>query len=63
MKGENVKKAAKRRMGEAGKILTEKAVAKTRSMFGAGHKRKRKKVKRIILAKRPNGNTHDIFDP
>ncbi len=65
--GQNVKEATKRRFEEAGKVLVDKAVEKTKSMIGSGkrrklrYKRKRNIEKAIILAKIPKQNASDIF--
>lgn len=61
--GQNVRLAAKRRLKEAGNMLTDKAAAKVKTLIGSG--RRNKKRKRVI--KRPTSHrakkekTHDIF--
>lgn len=62
-RGENLKVAAKRRMKEAGRNLTDKAATKVRSMIGSGRRNKKRKLKNksVIRRKVKKVKTHDIF--
>lgn len=62
MQGKDVRNAARERMKEAAKSLTDKASTKVKSMVG-GHKRKRQPSKRIIRKKFRKVCASDIFSP
>lgn len=62
-KGEDVKMAAKKRLKEAGNVLTDKASAQVKSMIGSGRKnKKRKRTRKAVIPRRAKKEkTHDIF--
>lgn len=61
--GEDVKTAVKRRAKEAGRVLTDKAANKVKSMIGSGkNNKKRKRESKCVSLHRPKKkSTHDIF--
>ena len=60
--GENLKMAAKRRLKEAGRQLTEKAATKVKTMIGSGkHKKRKRKQKRVSSRPAKKVKTRDIF--
>lgn len=64
--GENLKTAAKRRMKEAGNILTDKASSKVKNMIGSGRKKKankkRKRSTKRVTSRKIQKKAHvDIF--
>lgn len=62
-RGDNVKVAAKRRLKEAGKHLTDKAAAKMKTMIGSGRRNKKRKQpkKRVSCRRAKRVKTQDIF--
>lgn len=62
-KGEDVKVAAKKRLKEAGNVLTDKASTKVKTMIGSGKRNKKRKRSRqpIITRRVKKEKTHDIF--
>lgn len=61
--GDNIKEAAKRRLKEAGKNLTDKATVKVKSMIGSGRRNKKRKKSQhsIIRSKVKKVKARDIF--
>lgn len=61
--GNDIKEAAKRRLKEAGRNLTDKASKKVKSMIGSGRRNKKRKLskERVIRSKVKRVKTHDIF--
>lgn len=61
--GHDVKTAAKRRLKEAGNILTDKAATKVKKMIGSGKRNKKRKRAHKRTNSRPTKKvkTHDIF--
>lgn len=62
-KGEDIKSAAKKRLKEAGNVLTDKATTKVKSMIGSGKRnKKRKRARKPVISRRAKKEkTHDIF--
>ncbi|GBN18930.1 hypothetical protein AVEN_190190-1 [Araneus ventricosus] len=62
-RGDKPKQAAQRRFKEAGKILTDKAASKVKTMIGSGkrNKKRRRPQKRISIPKAKKVRTRDIF--
>lgn len=65
-RGDSIKVAAKRRLKDAGKVLTDKAADRIKNMIGSGLKKdyKRRKLtqKPISRAKTVKRKTRDIFN-
>lgn len=65
-RGDNIKVATKRRLKDAGKVLTDKAADRMKNMIGSGYKKGNKKrkltKKRIIRSKTLKSKTRDIFN-
>lgn len=62
VQGKDIKTSAKEKIKEAGKLLTDKAASKVKTMIGSGrNKRRRKHQKKIIRSKVRKVNTPDIF--
>lgn len=60
---QDLKTAAKKTVKEAGRVLTDKAAGKVKSVLGGNFKRKRKLKKPIISSKRLKRVTAEIFGP
>lgn len=61
--GDNIEVAAKRRLKEAGKNLTDKAAVKVKSMIGSGQRNKKRKKSQhsVIRSKAKKVKARDIF--
>lgn len=60
--GDDIKTAAKRRLKEASRVLTDKAAKNVKTMIGSGRNKKRKQVKkRLISSGAKKLKAHDIF--
>ena len=61
--GENIKIAAKRRLKEAGRHLTDKAATRIKTMIGSGKRNKKRRLAKKHISTRPakKAKTHDIF--
>ena len=62
-RGEDIKVAAKRRLKEAGRSLSDKASSQVKTMLGSGqrHKKRKHPSKTIIRRKAKKAKTRDIF--
>lgn len=62
-RGEDIKIAAKRRLKEAGKNLTDKAASKVKMMIGSGRRyKKRKRSNKIVIRRKAKKvKVNDIF--
>lgn len=62
-KGENVEMAVKKRLKEAGNVLTDKASTKVKTLIGSGKRnKKRKRTRKPVISRRAKKEkTHDIF--
>lgn len=62
--GVNPREAAKQRLKEAGRVLTDKAANKVKTMVGSGRNKKRKLTKkRLISQSAKKQRVRDIFTP
>lgn len=62
-KGEDIKIATKKRLKEAGSVLTDKASTKVKAMIGSGKRNKKRKRSRqpVITRRAKKEKTRDIF--